>query len=120
MKLLFVYNIEKSLVSKASEYLGGMLNSRNEDCKLCSLTYDNLGMKKEWKEFVEGLPYPIEFLYKEDFIGKYEEFESEDFPLVVVYEDKPRVLISAEQINPLKSLKDLMSLVSNSLKKKSV
>jgi len=73
-------------------------------------------MNQEWKEFIDQLPFEIEFLHKDEFIKKHKNIK-EDFPNVFISENnKLTLLISNKEINKAKSIQDLKDLVTNKIK----
>lgn len=114
MKLIFVYNADSSLFSQLTDYAHKLISPSTYQCNLCALTYGNVGMKNQWKEFVKSLNVNSEFLHKDEFENKYN--YSIDYPVVLKYDSKISVLISADQLKKLRSLKKLISSVKNKLK----
>jgi hypothetical protein len=43
-------------------------------CNLCTIIYNNLGLKKDWKEFIKNFGIDGNYLYKDEFfkLGKIE------------------------------------------------
>jgi len=117
MELIFVYNANSSVFSQVTDYVHKLLRPQTYQCNLCKLTYDNLGMKSDWKEFIQNLPYKSEFLHKDEFIDKYPEYINSSFPSIFKRENKGLIeLISAKEINKQKSVKELKQLVLQKLK----
>ena len=69
-KIIFVYNADSGIINTVKDYFHKIVKPSTYQCNLCSLTFDNLGMKKGWKTFVDDLEPEIEFLHKDEFFKK--------------------------------------------------
>ena len=85
-------------------------------CSLCAITYDNLGMRREWKQFVSGLGREVEFLHRDELEKKY---AISDVPLPAAFTkcmgEDPRLWLNAEMMDACNSLNDLKRLVISRL-----
>ena len=66
--LLFVYNADTGLFSVMTDYAHKILSPKTYPCNLCAITYGNMGMNKQWKEYINNLTIPIEFLHRDEFL----------------------------------------------------
>ncbi|HET6243154.1 MAG: hypothetical protein H0V01_07720 [Bacteroidetes bacterium] len=82
-KLIFVYNADGNLFSKTIDFAHKILSPSTYACNLCSITYDNFGMKKEWAEFLRKLNMETIFFYKDEFLKKYGKQKTE-FPVIFI------------------------------------
>jgi len=72
-------------------------------------------MKTPWKEFIDSLGVPVEFLHRDEFTEKYV-YEGARFPSAYMKRgDMLSVFISQEEMDALKSLNELMKLVRRRL-----
>lgn len=110
-KLIFVYNANSSLFALGTDYVHKIISPQTYQCDLCKITYGNLGMRKEWKEFIQKLPITVQFLHKDEFIKNYLQFTHFSFPAVFRGEGSISQLITAEEINKQRTLTDLKNLV---------
>jgi len=109
--LLFVYNANSGAFSLVKDYLHQLTDPATYECRLCGLTYGNLGMKNEWKEFLEGLEIKVEFLHRDEFRESNPEVHIE-LPAAFIKGGKGlTLLISADEINASQILQDLMEIV---------
>jgi len=116
MKLLFVYNADAGLFSMVTDFAHKLLKSETYACNLCMLTYGSVKMKKEWKEFVESLHREVVFLHRDEFQKKYPQHKEVLLPAIFREScDTLDIVVSAEQINETKTVKDLITLVSESI-----
>ena len=114
--LTFVYNAESSFFAQVLDLVHKTASPKTYQCHLCSLTYSGVSMKKEWKEFIGKFPCPAHFLHKDEFEMRYPKYAVEGYP--VIFEIEAGVLkklISADEVNELKTLADLESLIMKRL-----
>jgi hypothetical protein len=48
-KLIFVYNADSGILNAIKDLIHKNVSPETYPCSLCAVTYDNLGMKREWK-----------------------------------------------------------------------
>jgi hypothetical protein len=114
-KIIFVYNADSGVFNLLSDIAHKMFSPQTYACNLCAITHSNFGMKKEWKEYLDSLENPLEFLHADEFTGKYKS-EKINLPAIFIEENgalKP--VASADQINKSKSIEDLKSIINNEL-----
>lgn len=110
-KLIFVYNADSGLFSTMEDYVHKIIKPQTYQCTLCKITYGNLGMKKKWKEFIESLEVPVEFLHRDEFVKQYPD-EEKKFPAAYIQVNSKFIrIISQEELNRIKTLKELIELV---------
>lgn len=66
-RLLFVYNADGGPISALMDAVHKIVSPRTYSCSLCFITYGAVSMRREWKSYIERLPYPAEFLYRDEF-----------------------------------------------------
>ena len=116
-KIIFVYNADSGVFNLLSDIAHKMFSPQTYACNLCALTHSNFGMKKEWKEYLDSLENPLEFLHADEFTGKYKS-EKVNLPAIFIEENgalKPVAV--ADQINESKSIGDLKSIINNKLRR---
>jgi hypothetical protein len=115
-KLIFVYNAKGGLFATITDYVHKNLSPATYECNLCSITYDNLGMKKEWKDFLNNLEIEKVFLHKEEFAEKYPEFKSTALPAIFIEnENSLDEVLDSEQLNQTTNVADLITELSEVL-----
>lgn len=111
-KLIFVYNADSGLFNLLADAAHRVVRPSTYPCKLCAVTYTFTGMRSEWRDFIQLLGFPVEFLHRDELA---EIYGIVDVPLPAVFvngEDRTRLWISAADINGCRSLEDLKLLVS--------
>jgi len=127
-KLIFVYNAESGgFLTGIKDTLHKSFRKSTYECNLCAVTFGAFGMKKDWKNFVNDLDSPVEFmkkdkfkfefLHKDEFEDKYV-IENAKFPSAYVETDNGlELFINQEEMNAVKSIDELKDLVNNKLEK---
>lgn len=111
-ELLFVYNVKSDLFSSAIDAVHKIISPDTYACALCRITYGTVKMKKEWKDFIENLPYKIEFLHKNEFKKQYPDMKDIELPAVFNKASRSiEEIISAEEINKQATIEDLKKLI---------
>ncbi|UOQ99346.1 hypothetical protein MUN81_07560 [Hymenobacter sp. 5317J-9] len=70
-RLVFVYNADAGLLAGLKDTFHKILSPSTYPCSLCAITYGATSMLPEWREFIAGLPVPVDFLHRDEFIGGY-------------------------------------------------
>jgi hypothetical protein len=106
-KLIFVYNADSGVFNLLTDIAHKIFSPQTYSCNLCAITHSNIGMKKEWKEYLASLDNPLEFLHADEFKVKYQ-FKRVELPAIFKEEnDSLILLIDATAINQCKSIEDL-------------
>ncbi len=106
-KLIFVYNAESGFFNLLTGVAHKIFSPQTYSCNLCAITHSNFGMKKEWKEYLESLHTPLEFLHADEFKTKYQ-FEKAELPAIFKEENGSLILMAnAAAINECSSVDEL-------------
>lgn len=116
-KIIFIYNADSGILNGIKDLLHKNISPNTYACRLCVVTYDNFGMIREWKDFIQTLNIPTEFLHRDELKQKYG-VENISLPAALVQnkENNLDIWISAEEMNLCQSLSDLEELILNKLK----
>ena len=113
--LLFVYNADSGLFSTVTDFAHKILSPKTYPCKLCAITYDNFGIKKEWKQFIKEIKTNIKFLHRDEFLKTYD-IANANFPCVFAENDSHiELFITDKDINACDSLEELKKLITINL-----
>jgi hypothetical protein len=114
--IIFVYNADSGIINTVKDYWHKIIKPSTYECNLCALTFNNLGMKNEWRTFVDDLGIPVEFIHRDEWMKMYPK-ENVEFPVAFLKRgDKLKLFINHEEINKCKTLDELMELVKNKMK----
>jgi len=115
-KLIFVYNADSGLLNAIKDLIHKNVSPETYPCSLCAVTYNNLGMRREWRQFIQQLGRTVEFLHRDELEEKY---AVKDVLLPAAFTkcmgEAPRIWLSAEMMNSCRSLGDLQQLVMSNL-----
>jgi hypothetical protein len=115
-KLIFVYNADGGIVNMFKDLIHKNVSPETYPCSLCAVTWDNLGMKREWKQFVSGLGREVEFLHRDELA---KEHGIMDVPLPAAFihcmGEEPELWLDSEEMDSCTSLEDLKQLVVGNL-----
>jgi hypothetical protein len=109
-KLIFVYNADSGVFNLLSDAAHKIFSPQTYACNLCAITHSNFGMRKEWKDFLQTLENPLEFLHADEFKRKY----NFNIKLPAIFTQKNGILalkIDAEKINQCQSINDLRAII---------
>ncbi len=111
-RLLMIYNADAGLVNGAMDLLHKMLRPETYACRLCGVTYGLTGMKRAWARTVAALPYPVEFLHRDEWALTVQDRDIA-LPAIVLERDGALdMLVSAEDFDSIETLTALQALLS--------
>jgi len=114
-KLIFVYNADSGILNAMKDWAHKIVAPETYPCSLCALTYNNLGMRRPWKEFIRELGYEIKFLHRDELA---KEYGITDVPLPAAFisqDNKLKLWIKCETMDAVNSLDELQSIVTQRL-----
>lgn len=115
-KVLFIYNANSGIHNKVIDSIHKNISPDSYKCKLCFVSYDNLGKKKEWKKYLDTLSFEYEFLYKNQVKEKYPDLKYLKLPAIYVnLEKKYEVLINSEELEKVNNINELINLMKKKL-----
>ena len=109
--LVLVYNADADLFSRVTDFAHKLLAPESYACDLCAVTYGPVGMRRRWREVLDGLGCPVRFLHRDAFDG--------DVPLpAMLWEDAGtrEVLLSAEAIHTCAQSDDPLGALEEALR----
>lgn len=114
-KLIFVYNADSGILNSLKDWVHKIISPETYPCSLCALTYDNLGMRRPWREFINELGYDVEFLHRDE-LGEQYGLKDVKLPAIFTLQDgKPALWLEPSVIDSCNSLNELQSLVNRKL-----
>ncbi|HEX8290616.1 MAG TPA: hypothetical protein VF570_02595 [Pyrinomonadaceae bacterium] len=114
-KLVFVYNADSGVFNTLADAAHKIFSPRTYACNLCALTHTAVRMRGEWREFLDGLGLPLEFLHADEFEARY---GPKGVRLPSVFTEDGRglsVLAGADSIDACRTLDDLKRLIAEGL-----
>lgn len=113
--LVFVYNADSGVFNTLADAAHKIFSPRTYACNLCALTHTAVRMRGEWREFLDGLGLPLEFLHADELAARY---RLNDVPLPAVFTKgggELTLLASADAINACRTLDELERLILEGL-----
>lgn len=118
--LIFVYNANSGLFNVLTDAAHKIFSPETYTCNLCALTHTNLGMRREWKRFIESLDHEVEFLHSDELKERYG-IEAMALPAVFWKEDgEVKVWVEAGEINSCRTMDELKGLILKRLSGRSL
>jgi hypothetical protein len=117
--LVFVYNADGGLFNALTDLARKTFAPQTYQCHLCALTYSTFGMRRGWKQFLETLNRPFEFLHSDELKRLY---DVSDTPLPAVFKregERLELLVDAQAINACRTTDDLKELITSRLRQPS-
>ena len=113
--LVFVYNADSGLFNALADAAHKIFSPRTYPCNLCALTHTALGMRAEWRRFLDGLGRPLEFLHADELKARH---RLAGVPLPAIFRrdgESIEALVDADSINACRTMDDLKRLVLDKL-----
>ena len=110
--LVFVYNADSGLFNLLTDIAHKAFSPQTYACNLCAITHSSFGMKNEWRQYLENLNVPFEFLHADELKTVY---QVDDVKLPAIFKkvnDKLKLIVDASAINSCRSINDLKQLIN--------
>ena len=113
--LVFVYNADSGVFNTLADAAHKIFSPRTYACNLCALTHGAVRMRGEWKQFLEGLGRPLEFLHADELAARYN-LKGVGLPAIFTKGGGGlKVLAGADSINACRTLDELQRLILEGL-----
>ncbi len=110
--LIFVFQCDRGNLSAIKDYSQTLATEKAPECGLLAHISSPVGIKKSWKRYIQELKIPARFLYRDEYEEEFGELLT-PLPAVFLHDQKTRsLLISADELGRVKSLDELIVLVS--------
>ncbi len=113
--IVFVYNAGTGLFNLMADTAHKMLSPGTYACSLCAVTHTPVGMRRAWKQFLESLDVPVQFLHRDQWR---QEAPGDETPLPAAFLRRGtrfELWITAAEIGAGAALEDLMALVRDKI-----
>ncbi|MBD3213187.1 MAG: hypothetical protein GF311_11320 [Candidatus Lokiarchaeota archaeon] len=109
-KFILVFNIKDDTLASIKNYFHRSIRPSTYKCNLNALLTGPLGLKSDWKNFVEKLPFNVEYLHKDGFKDTLE-FNDVEFPSIFLSTNgELKLFITQEEINASNSIEELKTI----------
>ena len=114
-ELIFIYNAKSGLVNELVDFAHKIISPQTYECNLCAITYGTFTMENRWANYIEALPIESVFTHKNKLVSK--ELKKTKSPSIFIRDgEKLNELISANEINNINNLEDLIRVLDTRLK----
>ena len=115
-RLVIVYNANEGLLAGAVDSLHKLFAPASSPCKLCAITFGLIGIKGDWRRFLDGLGVKLVFHHRPDFRTAYPALAAWPLPLIAVEEGSAlRTLVSAADFATIPDLPALIAVMQDRL-----
>jgi len=113
--VVFVYNADSGLFNLVSDMAHKLISPDTYDCQLCMLTHGHLGMRDQWRDYLDSLDAELEFLHRNEFIKKYPQTAVELPALFLSRAGEVELLVSSETIKHCATMDNLIEKVNQAI-----
>jgi len=115
-RLIFVYNADGGRLAGLKDMFHKILFPSTYPCSLCAITYGATSMRPEWREFVQHLPVPVDFLHRDEFVRGYPQWAQHPMPAAFALGENGQLTSFIESlVMDATDLNGLMELVRKQL-----
>jgi len=110
MELFFIYNAKSGFGNMILDGVHKIVHPSSYPCDLCAITYHAVGKRKEWKLFLEKLPFAVKFYYTDTIPPDFK--KNFEFPAVLRYENSSvSCILDKQDFAELNDLSDFIVLL---------
>lgn len=114
--LILVYNADGGIFAAVSDAVHKLISPATYPCSLCAVSYGAVGMRSEWRAFLESLPYATTFHHRDDFRRAYPSLNIALPAILLASEGQPpEVLVDAETLDRQPDVGALIATVADRL-----
>lgn len=115
-ELILVYNANATVFAVTADFFHKLFSPETYQCNLCRVTYGPIAMKSEWKQYLDSLPYKVEFYHKDQFMQLSSGYSAGTFPVIFVRSSGAyNVLMPTDEINSISTVEELKEKLSTKL-----
>lgn len=113
--LTFVYNADSGFFNLMADVAHKTFSPSTYPCQLCALTHGAFSMRKDWRDFLNKLKFPMRFLHRDDF--RKETNRADELPAIFFGKqgDDIQVLVDSQTIKNITGLEDLKRVIHEKL-----
>lgn len=111
-RIVLVYNADSGFFNAVTASSHKLISPQTYHCNLCRHTFGLTGMLVPWKNFLQMLPFPAEFLHRDEFRPQFPAFATTPLPLILVEKGGvAEILIGDGDIQETGGLAGMIALV---------
>ncbi|MFP6649039.1 MAG: hypothetical protein VB817_06245 [Pirellulaceae bacterium] len=112
--LVFIYNARSGNLQALLDLVHKTLSPATYRCALCQLTY-TFRMRQQWREYLEGLPWDIEFRYFDQLVEEARMLAGTLPACLLKSGNHRQLLLDADMINSCQDVAGLIVLLEEQL-----
>ena len=117
-ELIFIYNAKSGVTNALFDWAHKIISPNTYDCNLCSITYNNLGKQKKWKNFLENINIESRFYYIDHLKDLPFVKNPSELPCIYLKVDKDIILIiDSYELNTFNKVDELIHKLNSCLVK---
>ena len=115
-EIIFIYNAKSGLFNAFLDWSHKIISPKTYKCNLCSITYNNFGKEKKWKDFLKNINiqthfYYIDHLKELDFV-----IETNELPCIFIKKNKEyKLIINSDQMDTFNNVEELINRLKDFL-----
>ena len=115
-RLLIVYNADGGIFNALAHAVHKAVWPDTYPCSLCAITYGAVSMRRQWRDYLKGLPIEKVFHHRDDFAAAYEGHAFK-LPAILIscVGEAPRMLVSSEELDRIADVDELIEAVEEKL-----
>lgn len=114
-KLVFVYNADSGFFNLLADMAHKIVSPETYNCQLCMLTHGHLGMREQWKAYLESIKAELEFLHRDEFLKHYGQHAAALPALFLLRNGEAELFMSEDEINHCESLEAMITQLDKRL-----
>lgn len=115
-ELVFTYNAKSGIGNALLDWGHKIVSPSTYACDLCTLSYGNLGIKTNWKEFLKELSVPFRFVYKNQIETLVPQLQNLPLPFIALISNGDvHVIVSSADFKNIKTEQELIEIVNKEL-----
>ncbi len=114
--LVMIYNADGGLLNAVRDSFWKTFAPASYPCALCALAFGFFTVKREWKAFLNRVPFETIELHRDDYRKHLPGFE-EKLPVILLRDERGgvRIVASADEMNAMGDLSQLIELAERRL-----
>ena len=113
-EIVFIYNAKSGLFNAFLDFSHKIISPKTYECKLCAITYNNLGKEKKWKAYLKSLDFKKTFYYTDNLSSiNYINADTKMPCIFLKRKNKYQLIIDSNELNTFKNVDVLIDRISD-------
>lgn len=113
-RLIFVYNADGGVFNSVMDAAHKLISPATYPCSLCAITYGAVGMRREWKAYLQAMPQDMVFYHRDEFASQWPGVTAK-LPAIFLQDGSGPLtpLVSNEELDAVGSVAQLAALIDS-------